>query len=152
MILQGGLFYWLPQNSSSGRGNNWWEQHLISFVAVKNVSCVRGWRKSENTCEMTEVRLKTNKHGALAVCEPNFWFPTFDLPSVHLYVSPQLCGKESYVAAGVFFLHRGCLSLSLAVISPPTLVLAVASKWPDVELISLKWLFDPYLWPCYVLC
>ena len=43
----------------------------------------------------------------------NFWFPTFDLPSVHLYVSPQLCGKESCVAAGVFFLHRGCLSLSL---------------------------------------
>ena len=55
-------------------------------------------------------------------------------------------------AAGVFFLHRGCLSLSFAVISPPTLVPAVASKWPDVELISLKWLFDPYLWPCYVLC
>ena len=101
---------------------------------------------------MTEVRLRINKHGALAVCEPNFWFPTFDLPSIHLYVSPQLCGKESCVPAGVFFLHRGCLSLSLAVISPPTLVLAVASKWPDVELISLKWLFDPYLWPCYVLC
>ena len=44
------------------------------------------------------------------------------------------------------------VSLSLAIISPPTLVLAVASKWPHVELISLKWLFDPYLWPCYVLC
>ena len=110
------FFYWLSQNSSSaksGRGNNWWEQHLISFVAVKNVRCQRLEEKWGNTCEMTEVRLKTNKHGALAVCEPNFWFPTFDLPSVHLYVSPQSCGKESCVAAGVFFLHRGCLSLSL---------------------------------------
>ena len=106
--------------------------------------CQRLEEKWGNTCEMTEVRLRINKHGALAVCEPNFWFPTFDLPSVHLYVSPQLCGKESYVAGGSrCVLPPSWVSLSLfcchlASDTCPCSRLKVARCWTDIFKMAFR--------------